>query len=259
MQHQGRGTSSFAASAQLLGQFALWGGLALLSTGCGGEAGVSISAQAVQSMAEQIREVRELGVQVVIVIGGGNIFRGLPGSERGHVDIVGRYQFWRGELAWNKSDFYDLFGPTKRSRKGYAAKVGYDELLIWDEPRKLLLAYDLEYYDKIDTLPNAQNVGTPFTRLFTAQVGLHYSDVRQSLGAVDDENGIAWNVVLKGNQVKGDTPVQLGGNVDYGIALPLAHSSLWLRSSAGWANGDASDPYANFYFGAFGNNWVDDG
>ena len=29
-------------------------------------------------------------------------------------------------LSWNRSDFYDLFGPTKRSRKGYAAKLGYD-------------------------------------------------------------------------------------------------------------------------------------
>ena len=30
------------------------------------------------------------------------------------------------ELSWNRSDFYDLFGPTERSRKGYAAKLGYD-------------------------------------------------------------------------------------------------------------------------------------
>ena len=50
----------------------------------------------------------------------------LPGKERGHVDITGRYQFWRAELSWNRPDFYDIFGPTKRSRKGYAAKLGYD-------------------------------------------------------------------------------------------------------------------------------------
>ena len=42
-------------------------------------------------MAEQIREVRELGVQVVVVIGGGNIFRGLPGSERGIERATGDY------------------------------------------------------------------------------------------------------------------------------------------------------------------------
>ena len=47
------------------------------------------------------------------------------------------YLGWRGGLAWNRSDFYDLFGPTKRSRKGYAAKLGYDQLLIYDDPRRL--------------------------------------------------------------------------------------------------------------------------
>ena len=74
----------------------------------------------------------------------------LSDDERGHFDITGRYQFWRGELSWNRSDFYDLFGPTKRSRKGYAAKVGYDWELINDEPRKLTLSTDLEYYGKLD-------------------------------------------------------------------------------------------------------------
>jgi hypothetical protein len=181
----------------------------------------------------------------------------LSGDERAHFDITGQYLGWRGSVAWNQSDFYDLFGPTKRSRKGLAVKLGYDDLRIFEDPRKFVVSYDVEYFDKIDTLPNAQNVGTPFTRLFTAQVGLHYSDVRQSLGAVDDENGIAWNVVLKGNHVKGDTPVQLGGNLDYGIALPLAHSSLWLRTAAGVSSGKRDDPVANFYFGAFGNNYVD--
>ncbi len=53
---------------------------------------------------------------------------------------TGRYEFWKAELSWNRSDFYDLFGPTKRSRKGYAAKLGYDWLLIYDEPRRSMLS-----------------------------------------------------------------------------------------------------------------------
>jgi uridylate kinase len=65
--------------------------LKLSGEALGGESGVSISPAAVQNMAEQIREVRELGVQVVIVIGGGNIFRGLPGSERGIERATGDY------------------------------------------------------------------------------------------------------------------------------------------------------------------------
>jgi uridylate kinase len=57
--------------------------LKLSGEALGGETGVGISPEAVQSMAEQIREVKDLGVQVVVVVGGGNIFRGLSGSERG--------------------------------------------------------------------------------------------------------------------------------------------------------------------------------
>ena len=53
--------------------------------------GVGISPEAVQHMAEQIREVRELGVQVVVVVGGGNIFRGVSGSERGIERATGDY------------------------------------------------------------------------------------------------------------------------------------------------------------------------
>src|SRR5512135_3166567 len=65
--------------------------LKLSGEALGGEKGVGICPEAVQTMAEQIREVRELGVQVVVVIGGGNIFRGLPGSERGIERATGDY------------------------------------------------------------------------------------------------------------------------------------------------------------------------
>lgn len=65
--------------------------LKLSGEALGGEAGVGISPGAVQDMAAQIREVRDLGVQVVVVVGGGNIFRGLPGSERGIERATGDY------------------------------------------------------------------------------------------------------------------------------------------------------------------------
>src|SRR5215213_9827975 len=48
-----------------------------------GKSGFGIDPEAVNDMARQIREVRELGVEVVIVIGGGNIFRGAAGSAQG--------------------------------------------------------------------------------------------------------------------------------------------------------------------------------
>ena len=182
----------------------------------------------------------------------------LPGNERGHVDIYGRYRFWKGELSWNRSDFYDLFGPVKRSRKGYAAKLGYDWNLIFDEPRRLDLFLDGAYYDKIDTLPGAQNVETNFTRLVTAEARLHYTDVKRSIGAVDDEKGITWELDYLGSRVNGQVTPQVRGGLDLGFALPLANSSIWLRTATGFANGDRNSTVANFYFGGFGNNYVDD-
>ena len=65
--------------------------LKLSGEALGGEAGIGINAAAVQSMAEQICEVRELGVEVVVVVGGGNIFRGLAGSKRGVERATGDY------------------------------------------------------------------------------------------------------------------------------------------------------------------------
>ena len=65
--------------------------LKLSGEALGGESGVGICPEAVHSMAQQISEVRELGVQVVVVIGGGNIFRGLAGSERGIERATGDY------------------------------------------------------------------------------------------------------------------------------------------------------------------------
>ena len=57
----------------------------------GGQTGSGICPEAVQNMARQIGEVRELGIEVVVVIGGGNIFRGLAGSERGIERATGDY------------------------------------------------------------------------------------------------------------------------------------------------------------------------
>ncbi len=65
--------------------------LKLSGEALGGEEGFGINAKEIQSMAEQVREVRELGVEIVIVLGGGNIFRGLAGSEKGIERATGDY------------------------------------------------------------------------------------------------------------------------------------------------------------------------
>jgi len=59
------------------------------------------------------------------------------------------------------------------------------------------------------------------------------------------------------NLVHGDAIAAIRGSLDFGFALPLANASVWLRNAAGASNGDRDDPYANFYLGGFGNNYVD--
>ena len=48
-----------------------------------GEAGHGIDDDVLSGLAEEVRDVHALGVQVGLVLGGGNIFRGLAGSARG--------------------------------------------------------------------------------------------------------------------------------------------------------------------------------
>ncbi|ASJ54320.1 UMP kinase [Brevibacillus formosus] len=48
-----------------------------------GDLGYGIDPKVIFSVANQIKEIVELGVQVAVVVGGGNIWRGLSGSSKG--------------------------------------------------------------------------------------------------------------------------------------------------------------------------------
>ena len=54
-----------------------------------GNQGYGIDADRLGDYAQQIKEVHDMGVQVGIVIGGGNIFRGLSGSQKGFDRVKG--------------------------------------------------------------------------------------------------------------------------------------------------------------------------
>ena len=54
-----------------------------------GKLGYGIDAERLEDYARQIKEIQEMGVQIGIVIGGGNIFRGLTGSQKGFDRVKG--------------------------------------------------------------------------------------------------------------------------------------------------------------------------
>src|ERR1019366_4905334 len=48
-----------------------------------GEAGYGIDTDVLKVLAGEIKDLQETGIQIAIVIGGGNIFRGLAGATKG--------------------------------------------------------------------------------------------------------------------------------------------------------------------------------
>jgi uridylate kinase len=48
-----------------------------------GQQGYGINSEVITSIAQQVKDVVELNVEVAIVVGGGNIWRGIAGSEKG--------------------------------------------------------------------------------------------------------------------------------------------------------------------------------
>lgn len=57
----------------------------------GGKSGDPIDAATLEKVGSQVKEIHELGVEICIVIGGGNIFRGLNGAQRGVDRTTGDY------------------------------------------------------------------------------------------------------------------------------------------------------------------------
>ena len=182
---------------------------------------------------------------------------GLASNERVHAALDYHFWQWKINASYNKADFYDLFGPTKVSRKGYALGVQYNNFLLDDNPRAIEYTLSANGYGDLDRLPDFQNVAASFDRFVTAGGKVVYRYLRRSLGGVEAEEGVRVQLNALDTYVNSLDFIRSNLNLDYGILLPLDHSSLWFRGSGGLSSGDRTSPFANFYFGAFGNNWVD--
>jgi hypothetical protein len=181
----------------------------------------------------------------------------LPENERFHGRLLYSHYGWEAGATLNYAEFYDLFGPTKNSYKGYSVGLKYKENLIYDNPEMMDYLLYASYYGNLETLPDYQNIAASYDRFFNLGATWNYKDMRSSLGAVDHEKGYKLTFNNNNNFVRRTVYPQVHANADYGFALPLNHSSIWLRSSAGYSYGSRFESFANFYFGGFGNNYVD--
>jgi hypothetical protein len=182
----------------------------------------------------------------------------LEPKERLHFRLQAQLRNWEFTATHNAADFYDLFGPTKTSRKGQSLRLQYSKILLYDEPNRFLdYAIEAAGYFGLERLPDYQNIAIEQGRFFTLDARLNYKYLRKSLAAIEEEKGYQYRLVLANTYVNRSLYPRLYGCLDLGLPLPVRHSSVWLRGAAGIAAGDRHDPFANFYFGGFGNNWVD--
>ena len=184
-------------------------------------------------------------------------YASLPGDESFHASFLYETSNWRYFGNYNGADFYDLFGPTKQSRKGYSIGLGRNFQIIDEVHQSLSANLSGAYYGGMERLPSFQKIITSFEEFVALSGNLSYQAMLASLGAVDYEKGWKWELSSYNNFVEGTLFPRVSQNLDYGIALPIHHSSIWLRSSTGISFSPRREPLGNFYFGGFGNNWID--
>jgi len=184
----------------------------------------------------------------------------LPSGERPHARFKYRHYPWTVKGEWNKADFYDFFGPTKVSRKGYSLGMGYEGYFLDEQARSVRFRAGLSGYAKMDRLPDYQNIAVTYDQFLSAYFHVGYASMRGTIGGVEAEKGLKTGATLAGTWVQDRVVPRVDGELAYGLPLPWNHSTLWLWTFGGLSpGGDPQDPFANFFFGGFGNNWIDHG
>ena len=182
-----------------------------------------------------------------------------PWKNRFHADMVWKYYFWTLKAAWNHTDFYDLFGPMRSSRKGYQVSLGYDYSNSLISPYSRSWGFSLGAYGDMDALPLYQEIEVQEVKsMQTASIYGKWSKTRGSLGAVLAEQGYSFGLQGYGYLAGGHVYPSIDATADFGTLLPIdRNTSFWLRTAAGHNFGDEETVFGNTYLGGFRNNRVD--
>ncbi len=181
----------------------------------------------------------------------------IPEKQQLHLSMDYTYWNWTFGANYNYADFYDLFGPTKFSRAGYSFSTKYHKVFSRFAPSKSELSIRLAAYGDLETLPSYQNVESDYKNIYVGTLSWHKSYLRKSLGAIEPEKGYDWNVIAYTSFAKNTFYPQFVNNFDLGFLLPMRNTALWFRTSVGQSFGESDKTNSQFYFGGFGNNYVD--
>lgn len=179
-----------------------------------------------------------------------------------HAALEWKSFFWTVSAAWNKPNFYDLFGPTRHSRKGYQLGVSYDRTNTLMAPYLTSWGVSINAYGGMDELPMYQDVMVDEEIHAFQTVSAHYgaSKTRTSLGGIQPEQGYSWDVSGYTYLAHGKLFPSITATLNEGVLLPyLRNTSAWLRMAVGQNFGETGSALGNEYFGGFQNNYVDKG
>ena len=176
-----------------------------------------------------------------------------------HVDFEWKYYFWTLKAAWNHMDFYDLFGPMRRSRKGYVVQLAYDYTNNLITPYDKSWGFSVAAFGDMDALPLYQEIKVEGVKsMQTASIYGKWSKTRTSLGGVMKEQGYELGVEGYGYLAGGRFYPSVEVIANFGTLVPFdRNTSFWLRTAAGHNFGDKKSVFGNTYFGGFRNNYVD--
>ena len=177
-----------------------------------------------------------------------------------HADLEWKYYFWTLKGAWNHTDFYDLAGPMRTSRKGYMASLAYNHVNSTLAPFTRSWGFSVGTYGDMDALPLYQEIAVDdgVHSMQTASLYAKLSKIRGTLGAVMGEQGFDLGIQGYSYLADGKFYPSVEATGDFGILLPVdRNNSFWLRTAAGHNFGDEESVFGYSYFGGFRNNRVD--
>jgi hypothetical protein len=175
-----------------------------------------------------------------------------------HAQLDLSYWNWTLTSSYNKADFYDLFGPTKRSRAGYTIGLSHEKLNTMRDPYRWSYNFGIYTYGDLEVLPQYQNVATPIRDFQAATAGFQLQKMRRTLGGIDNEKGYKWAVSGLTYYARQELYPSVTSNQDIGFLVPgIRNTSFWIRNSIGQSFGKRSSALSNFYLGGFRNNYVD--
>lgn len=199
-----------------------------------------------------------LGISTVGLFVGGSPWSEYENKQKIHLMLDWSFWNWHFTANYNQTHFYDLFGPTQRSRAGYSFGVKYRRNNSMRQPLKSWYEAGVYTYGNLEVLPQYQNIATPIKSFQAATAGYGINKLRKTLGGVVDEKGYDWNITSTTYLAQGKLYPTFISSQDIGFLVPgIRNTSFWIRNSIGQSLGDRTSGLSHFYFGGFRNNYVD--